>query len=118
MSVVESYYTYAKLAGAAYVDLSNIANPTNPQVAADALVDQKRMSRALGEQMFGAGANTTPDHWTMLSPYYRSSVQTGHSDPASGFAGMLLSHPVYGKVLAIAGTEPDDCYRGQLRLVS
>lgn len=45
--------------------------------------------------------------WSLLDPYYRKSVETGHSDPNSGFSAMLLQNSSYGKVLAIAGTEPN-----------
>ena len=44
--------------------------------------------------------------WTILDPYFKRSDATGHSDPASGFAAMLVHNAAYGKVLAIAGTEP------------
>lgn len=107
MNILETYYTYAKLSQAAYIDLSSKGqNFTVDDIIALA-VGQERVPRALVSQLFGKDA-TDPDYWTMLSPYYKTSPSTGHSDPTSGFAAMLLSNPnpEYGKVLAIAGTEP------------
>src|SRR5581483_1911587 len=100
MSILETYYTYAKLAQAAYIDLSN-ASWQDPVAIVNEGIIQGRMPEHLGLDLF-----TGPDAWTLLSPYYKTSNLTGHSDPASGFAGMLLSNPTYGKVLAIAVTEP------------
>lgn len=110
MNILETYYTYAKLSQAAYIDLSAVANPLDKQaiVIAAASPDQKRVTEALAKDIFGVDATGT-DYWTMLSPYYRTGtylgLNNGHSDPASGFAGMLLSNPTYGKVLAIARTK-------------
>lgn len=116
MNILETYYTYAKLSQAAYIDLSpaklGINSPLNATIITQAAKNQERVSLALAENIFGVGAaNTNPsDTWTMLSPYYKTGSwygsSTGHSDPTSGFAGMLLSNANYGKVLAIAGTEP------------
>ncbi len=67
-----------------------------------------RIQKVLGEQIFdpGAPADTT-GKWKVLDPYFNPSyATTGHSDPASGFASMLVENDTYGKVLAIAGTEP------------
>lgn len=109
MNVLETYYTYAKLSQAAYIDLSpsmiGTDNPFSNVRIAKAADDQERVPKTLAENIFGVGASNT-DPWTMLSPYYKTGGITGHSDPASGFAGMLLSNPTYGKILAIAGTEP------------
>lgn len=109
MNILETYYTFAKLSQAAYIDLSpakiNGADPKNNATIAQAAADQDRVPLSLAENIFGA-KSTTADTWTMLSPYYKTSGSTGHSDPSSGFAAMLLSNPTYGKVLAIAGTEP------------
>jgi VCBS repeat-containing protein len=115
MNILETYYTYAKLSQAAYIDLSpakiGTDNPFDSTKIVDAASSQERVPQYLAENIFGVGNNTTPnDTWTMLSPYYKTGSwlgsNTGHSDPTSGFAGMLLSNPVYGKVLSIAGTEP------------
>ncbi len=113
MNILETYYTYAKLAQAAYIDLSQGElsvgdDPKDQDVIVDAgsSKDQQRMPEYLGKQLFGAGLNSTPDYWTILSPYHLTSPNSGHSDPDSGFAAMLLEHPVHGKVLSIAGTEP------------
>jgi Ca2+-binding RTX toxin-like protein len=113
MTVLEKYYVYASLAQTAYVDLSSAKlnageSPYDPAIIARvAGADgQQRLPTARADQLFGLGNYVGLDSWTLHSPYYRTSSKTGHSDPASGFAGMLLSHPDYGKVLAIAGTEP------------
>jgi len=109
MNILETYYTYAKLSQVAYIDLSNVTNPLNPQTIVDTAIlkEQERVTEALAKDIFSIspGADAT-DTWTMLSPYYRTSATTGHSDPTSGFAAMLLSNSTYGKVLSIAGTEP------------
>lgn len=109
MNTLETYYTYAKLSQAAYIDLSPLEigskNPFNNDDIAQAAKDQERVPLTLAQNIFSNNASN-PDRWTMLSPYYRTGATTGHSDPASGFAGMLLSNPTYGKVLAISGTEP------------
>ena len=107
MNILEKYYTYAKLAQAAYVDLSSKGQrPSVSDIVSLASI-QDRVPEALAKDIFGVGA-TDSNYWTMLSPYYKASPSTGHSDPDSGFAAMLLSNPdpAYGKVLAIAGTEP------------
>ncbi|MDD2893429.1 MAG: lipase family protein [Halothiobacillaceae bacterium] len=117
MNILETYYTYAKLSQAAYIDLSpamiGASNPLDGTEIANAAKKQERVPFALAQNIFGVGpSNTNPaDTWTMLSPYYKTGSwllgsSTGHSDPSSGFAGMLLTNPTYGKVLAIAGTEP------------
>ncbi|MES9857005.1 MAG: hypothetical protein ABW166_10420 [Sedimenticola sp.] len=112
MNILETYYTFSKLSQAAYIDLSlgvlKGALPDDPFTIVDAgsSKDQKRMPKDLGEQLFGAVDNPSPDHWTILSPYHLTSPNSGHSDPGSGFAAMLLEHPDHGKVLSIAGTEP------------
>ncbi len=112
MNNLSTFYTYAKLAQAAYIDLSPFqlsgTSPYKPTdiVSTGASKDQKRMPEDLGEQLFGSGKTPTQDHWTILSPYYLTSPNSGHSDPGSGFAAMLLEHPDHGKVLSIAGTEP------------
>ncbi len=102
MNELETYYTYAKIAQAAYIDLSGFSTSTiTGSDIAEAGREQGRTPLALGTAMF-TGSNP----WTMLSPYYRTGGRTGHSDPDSGFAGMLLANPEGDKVLAIAGTEP------------
>jgi len=105
MNILETYYTYAQLSQAAYIDLSSKGqHPSADDIVALA-VSQERVPRALANSLFGKDTTDT-NYWTMLSPYYRISADTGHSDPTSGFAAMLLSNPDYGKVLSIAGTEP------------
>jgi Ca2+-binding RTX toxin-like protein len=111
MTILDTYYTYAKLAQAAYVDLSGYDRATTDlgSVAVNeaAKGDPQRMAEQLAKQFFGEGDYATPaTTWTLLDPYYKTSPETGHSDPDSGYAAMLLSNPEYGKVLAIAGTEP------------
>jgi len=110
MNILETYYTYAKLSQAAYIDLSGVAAPLNSVEIVNAASSnaQQRVPLELAKNVFGVGDNNTnpADTWTMLSPYYKTGGITGHSDPSSGFAGMLLTNPTYGKVLAIAGTEP------------
>lgn len=107
MNILEIFYTYAKLSQVAYIDLSQVLNPKDPQSIVDAAIsaEQERVPEILANNIFGIGSNNI-DPWTMLSPYYKTSPDTGHSDPSSGFAAMLLTNPTYGKVLAIAGTEP------------
>lgn len=113
MRLLETYYTYAKLAQAAYIDLGRKNRGTlfdaqgnvRGQVIVDAGAEegQERFPLELGMQMLGGN---TPQ-WKMLSPYFLTSPDTGHSDPTSGFAGMLLQKEGSGeKVLSIAGTEP------------
>ncbi|MES9879788.1 MAG: calcium-binding protein, partial [Sedimenticola sp.] len=113
MNILDTYYTYAKLAQAAYIDLSpsmleagQSYKNVDDIVKAGTSDKQKRMPEFLGQQLFGSGKTPTPDHWTILSPYHLTSPNSGHSDPDSGFAAMLLEHPDHGKVLSIAGTEP------------
>ncbi|MBK9160187.1 MAG: hypothetical protein IPM27_01205 [Nitrosomonadales bacterium] len=63
MNTLETYYTYAKLSQAAYIDLSNVANPTNKQAIVNAAYSdaQQRVPRYLAENIFGVGAtNTNP----------------------------------------------------------
>ena len=113
---IQAIYDYAKLANFAYVDLSrylkgelklkNIvdeaASEENPGATA-------RIPKVLAKQMFAPATPEDADFtgtWTLLDPYFKTSDGTGHSDPASGFAAMLLENDTYGKVLAIAGTEP------------
>lgn len=120
MNTLETYYTYAKLSQAAYIDLSPLAigdkNPFSNDDIAQAAKDQQRAPLALAQNIFSNNASD-PERWTMLSPYYRTGGRTGHSDPTSGFAGMLLSNPTYGKVLAIAGTEPGSNWQTYYDLV-
>jgi Ca2+-binding RTX toxin-like protein len=112
MTILDTYYTYAKLAQAAYIDLSGYDRATAMQggTAADEAVtgDPQRLPKQLADQLFGVSNDysTPATTWTLLDPYYKTSAASGHSDPASGYAGMLLSNPEFGKVLAIAGTEP------------
>ncbi|MES9858353.1 MAG: hypothetical protein ABW166_17395 [Sedimenticola sp.] len=113
MNILETYYIYAKLSQAAYIDLSPSLlsvgdDPKNPDIIVNAATSpyQSRMPESIGQQFFGSGQSPSPDHWTILSPYHLTSPNSGHSDPDSGFAAMLLEHPVHGKVLSIAGTEP------------
>jgi len=110
MNILEIYYTYAKLSQAAYIDLSpakiGTDNPFGITRIAQAAADQERVPEFLAKDIFGVVNPSPADTWTMLSPYYKTGGITGHSDPSSGFAGMLLTNPTYGKVLAIAGTEP------------
>ena len=69
--------------------------------------NSERIPEALGRQMFDPSKQAdVTGRWTILDPYFKRSDDTGHSDPASGFAAMLVHNAAYGKVLAIAGTEP------------
>lgn len=110
MSPLETYLTYSALAQVAYIDISKTAIGSSwdgtatirRETIIDAGRNQIRVPEALGRQLFADG------EWNMLSPYYRTGSLTGHSDPDTGFAGMLLSHPTIGKALAIAGTQPTD----------
>lgn len=109
MSNLQTYYTYARLAQTAYIDLSSVGNewrasadalvPATTVISLGALPTQERMPNALGNRLFLA----EEENWHVISPYY--NPVNGHSDE-SGFAAMLLSNPTEGKVLAIAGTEP------------
>ena len=113
---IQQIYDYAKLATLAYVDLSTEENPTVPSVIirvakeSNAPGNTARLPESLGIQMLNPGGAVSADitgQWTVLDLYFRKSEATGHSDPASGFAAMLVQNDTTGaKVLAIAGTEP------------
>ncbi len=63
MNILETYYTYAKLSQAAYIDLSSKGqNFTVDDIIALA-VGQERVPRALVSQLFGKDA-TDPDYHT------------------------------------------------------
>ena len=120
---IQAIYDYAKLATLAYVDLSGYSRLgfSTADIIKEGVSNRnpgktERIPTALGTQMFNPGGSLpdgtvisadTTGQWTVLDPYFNPSVATGHSDPASGFAAMLVSNPIYGKVLAIAGTEPN-----------
>lgn len=116
---IQEIYDYAKLATLSYVDLSEHSKSE----LADAQIvigegastlnpgDTARIPIALGTQMLGPTTSISTDitgQWTVLDPYFTANpTTTGHSDPASGFAAMLVQNGTTGnKVLAIAGTEP------------
>lgn len=112
---IQQMYDYAKLSVLAYVDLSKYEKD---KVVSDVIIreafskdppgNSARIPEALGRQMFDPSKPADiSGRWTMLDPYFKTSSATGHSDPASGFAAMLVENPTYGKVLAIAGTEPN-----------
>lgn len=123
---IQDIYDYAKLATLSYVDLSGYTKglaviPTN--VVKEGASDKnpgatERIPKSLGTQMLNPGA-TLPDgtivsaditgQWTVLDPYFIGYQNpNGHSDPASGFAAMLVQNDTTGKkVLTIAGTEPN-----------
>ena len=113
---IQQIYDYAKLATLAYVDLSTEENPTVPSVIirvakeSNAPGNTARLPESLGTQTLNPSGAISADitgKWTILDPYFRKSEATGHSDPASGFAAMLVQNDTTGaKVLAIAGTEP------------
>lgn len=110
---IQAIYDYAKLATFCYVDLSALLSPKNIDeiIYAAAHADNpgatERIPTVLGSQMFDPRfAADITGRWTLLDPYFRPHPDTGHSDPASGFAAMLLENDTYGKVMAIAGTEP------------
>ena len=88
MNTLETYYAYAKLSQAAYIDLSpsmiGTLSPFDNAEIANAARAQERVPLALANNIFGVGVSGT-DTWTMLSPYYKTGGMTGHSDPASGF---------------------------------
>lgn len=112
---IQEIYDYAKLATLSYVDLSRYTRSTldatdviKESASANNPGKQERISTALGDQMFNLlkPADIT-GKWTILDPYFKADPSTGHSDPASGFAAMLVKNDTTGnKVLAIAGTEP------------
>ena len=80
MNILETYYTYAKLSQAAYIDLSSVANPlSSVEIVKAASSDaQQRVPEFLAKNIFGVGDNTNPnDTWTMLSPYYKTGSQVG-----------------------------------------
>jgi pimeloyl-ACP methyl ester carboxylesterase len=113
---IQKIYDYAKLATLSYVDLSEyakksdaIANVINKAASSQNPGKTERIPKILGTQMFAPTDNISTDitgKWSLLDPYFKTSADSGHSDPDSGFAAMLLSNDTYGKVLAIAGTEP------------
>ena len=111
---IQEIYDYAKLSTLAYVDLSEHGqNDITPKIIVEEGSktenpgNSERIPEALGRQMFDPSKQAdVTGRWTILDPYFKRSDDTGHSDPASGFAAMLVHNAAYGKVLAIAGTEP------------
>ncbi|MES9856999.1 MAG: hypothetical protein ABW166_10390 [Sedimenticola sp.] len=77
MNILETYYTYAKLSQAAYIDLSPSLlsvgdDPKNPDIIVNTATSpyQSRMPESIGQQFFGSGQNPSKDHWKILSPYH------------------------------------------------
>lgn len=114
---IQEIYDYAKLATLSYVDLSKhsrsgltAANVISEGKSTDNPGATERIPEVLGKQMLAPTADIPADitgKWTVLDPYFRPSGATGHSDPESGFAAMLVRNDTTGKkVLTIAGTEP------------
>ena len=95
---IQQIYDYAKLSVLAYVDLSAISSPKDPsEIVRIAKTDDPhgnsaRLPEALGSQMFDSSVPADiSGHWELLDPYFKPSDATGHSDPASGFAAMLVA---------------------------
>lgn len=133
---IQEIYDYAKLATLSYVDLSKYLrsgftakNVVDEGASIDNPGATKRVPTALGTQMLNPDNDTPADitgKWTVLDPYFTANpMTTGHSDPASGFAAMLVQNDTTGKkVLAIAGTEPSapeqafmDLYQADVRQI-
>ena len=96
---IQQMYDYAKLSVLAYVDLSASDSPKNPDKIIDVASSSKapgnsaRIPEALGRQMFDPSKPADiSGRWTMLDPYFKTSSATGHSDPARGFAAMLVEN--------------------------
>ena len=94
MPTILDYYEYAKLATAAYVNLSGF---TGSEIAA-AANGQERIPLKLAEQMFVFDAEKNADPWTVRADGY-------HGNDPTGFAATLFERGSE-KVLAIRGTEP------------
>ena len=61
--------------------------------ADDAPGNSACIPEALGRQMFDPSKPADiSGRWTMLDPYFKTSSAAGHSDPASGFAAMLVEN--------------------------
>src|SRR5882672_9337859 len=102
-TLANDYYKYARLATAAYVDLTDVVDLRNRDQLSGAANGQRRMPTALGDQFFDV-----TNGWSILGdprfPLAGGGEQ--HNDPASGFAATLFKDNVTGeKVLAIRGTE-------------
>ena len=105
---IQEIYDYAKLSTLAYVDLSEHGQA---EITPEIIVEEgagkenpgksERIPEALGKQMFDPKkpADVT-GRWKILDPYFKRSDDTGHSDPVSGFAAMLVHNATYGKVLS------------------
>ena len=97
---IQQMYDYAKLSVLAYVDLSKHEKTAiTPESIIDEGADKRppgdsaRIPEALGRQMFDPKEPADiSGRWTMLDPYFKTSSATGHSDPASGFAAMLVEN--------------------------
>lgn len=96
MATILDYYTYAKLATAAYVKLEEIAGATFEEKA-DL---QKRLPLALANQMFLLDPQTNPNPWLIPPGGYLANDGTG-------YAATLFQRGTE-KVLAIRGTEPGE----------
>ena len=110
MNDMEVINTYAKLANLAYLDLSKWSIPEGRSIDdKETIIDvsisrrQEVLPEALVRQLIASRDQS--EDWSILTPYYKTDPITRHSDPDTGFAGMLLGHEQHGKVLVIAGTE-------------
>jgi pimeloyl-ACP methyl ester carboxylesterase len=95
MSTISRYFDYARLADAAYVDLSSTAWNNPDEVSARAAAVQK-IPLALARATF----NTTSTGW-QVADYYDTE------NPINGFAATLFKNSANRYVLGIRGTEPE-----------
>lgn len=103
---IQQIYDYAKLATLAYVDLSASSSPKDPdtiiQIAKEAGAPggTARIPEKLGTQMLNPNSEVPTDitgQWSVLDPYFIGYQNpNGHSDPASGFAAMLVQNQTTG----------------------
>ncbi|MBK9160742.1 MAG: hypothetical protein IPM27_04145 [Nitrosomonadales bacterium] len=83
MNILETYYTYAKLSQAAYIDLSaekiNNGNPFDIGTIVKAAISQERVPEFLAKDIFGVTNPNPADTWILLSPYYKTGSWLGSS---------------------------------------
>jgi hypothetical protein len=105
MSTISEYFEYARLADAAYVNLSTVTWSIPAAVANQAVSDQK-LPRKLADATF----NTSANGW-QVAHYYDAE------NPTTGFAATLFKNSAGRYVLGVRGTETEPVGQAWIDLI-